>query len=583
MIQRLNKIFRRTFIALNLVVLAVASFSSSAQAYDAKAPTQQGGSVYWLGEFFNNTTLSGNPVLRRATRALAFNWGRGSPSRSIARDNFSARWTRIYNLLAGTYRITTIADDGVRVWVDNRLVIDAWADGPARTNQSDVSLGGQHVVRVEYYERTNLASIRVGISRLAATQPSSTRWRAEFYNNVELAGSPVFVRDDIFVDFNWAGNAPDSRIPADNFSVRWTWRGAVTPGTYTLVARVDDGVRVYVDGNLVINEWREGPPREVSANITLSSFASYRVEYFDRGGNAQIQILLIPHNPAPIPSTATAPPPIVTNFPDWRAEYYNNVSLIGAPVLVRNDTNIYFNFGNGSPDPRVAADNFSARWTGRPQLSQGRYRINVRVDDGVRVYVNGSVVIDSWIDGPPREYNAEIDVGPTPPEVRVEYFERSLGSIIQVQFIPTSNYPDWKAEYFSGTSVDVAPAFIRNDTAINFDWGNGTPDSRIGIDNFAVRWSRRMNLGGGNYRVEATMDDGMRVWVDGRLLVDEWRDLPVRTRTVDIFLNGGDHDFRVDYYEHGDKAVAKFNIFRINPTPNPLPSPTAIPQPTPIP
>ncbi|NJM42087.1 MAG: hypothetical protein HC853_15720 [Anaerolineae bacterium] len=92
------------------------------------APSAQTGS--WLGEYFNNATLSGTPAFRRYSRSILFNWGVGSPSRAINRDSFSIRWTRTLSFASGTYRFRTIADDGVRVFVDNAPVIDAWADGP---------------------------------------------------------------------------------------------------------------------------------------------------------------------------------------------------------------------------------------------------------------------------------------------------------------------------------------------------------------------------------------------------------------------------------------------------------------------
>jgi single-stranded DNA-binding protein len=544
-------------------------------------------SIFWLGEYFNNATLSGSPVFRRNTRSIAFNWGSGSPSRYIARDNFSARWTRTFNLPSGVYRFRAVSDDGVRVWVDNTPVIDAWADGPARVHEADVTLSGLRTVRVEYYERSSVASIRLTIGFVSATSGASSGndWRAEYFNNLTLEGSPSLVRQDAAVNFDWGTGSPNPQVIADGFSARWTRKlNGVIPGYYNIGLRVDDGARVFVDGNLVVNEWRDGAPRNVGANVYLTDGSTMRVEYYDRSGGALIQLSIFPASaPAPAPTAttvATATP--APSYPNWRGEYYNNPDLSGSPVLVRNDTDINFDWGTGSPDGRVQADNFSARWTGRPQLGAGNYRITVRVDDGARVYINGQVVINAWFDGPPRDISADFSVGSTPPEVRVEYYDRGGGAQVRVTFtnaFPTS-FADWKAEYFNNTDLAGSPAVVRNDTSVNFDWGTGSPDSRITLDNFSARWTRRQNFGGGVYRIEATMDDGMRVFVDGNLVLNEWRDASARTRTVDVTIGAGDHDLKVEYYDRGFSAVAKFSINRAPVTVTPTAAPIQTPVPT---
>ena len=85
----------------------------------------------------------------------------------------------------------------------------------------------------------------------------------------------------------------------------------------------------------------------------------------------------------------------------------------------------------------------------------------------------------------------------------------------------------------------------------------------------------------------------MRVWIDGNLVFDEWFDGSTRDRSVQLQVNGGDHDLRVDYYQRTGGAVARFNIVKIDPTPTPtVPAiATAVPgtltplppPPTPIP
>ena len=68
-------------------------------------------------------------------------------------------------------------------------------------------------------------------------------------------------------------------------------------------------------------------------------------------------------------------------------------------TLVRMDTNINFNWGTGSPDPSISADNFTVRWTGsvQPQFNE-TYTFYTTTDDGVRLWVNGQLLIDEWVD-----------------------------------------------------------------------------------------------------------------------------------------------------------------------------------------
>ena len=119
----------------------------------------------WTAEYYNNAALTGIPKLMRTDDAINFNWGWNAPAPEINRDNFSARWTGMFTFQAGRYRFTTFSDDGVRLYVDNRLIIDNWR--PMRgTRSALVSLSeGSHTVRLEYFERTGVAQVRLNWSR----------------------------------------------------------------------------------------------------------------------------------------------------------------------------------------------------------------------------------------------------------------------------------------------------------------------------------------------------------------------------------------------------------------------------------
>jgi hypothetical protein len=122
----------------------------------------------WQSWYWNNMDLSGSPVLQQNVSAVNFNWGYGSPGPQVTPDNFSARYQRTLNIATGTYRVTTTADDGVRVSIDNVLVIDNWQVQPATTRIQDVIImNGNHLITIEYFEQTELAQLSFSMVKIS--------------------------------------------------------------------------------------------------------------------------------------------------------------------------------------------------------------------------------------------------------------------------------------------------------------------------------------------------------------------------------------------------------------------------------
>ncbi|MBI1877147.1 MAG: SH3 domain-containing protein [Chloroflexi bacterium] len=142
-----------------------------------------------------------------------------------------------------------------------------------------------------------------------------------------------------------------------------------------------------------------------------------------------------PVAPAPTATPVSpTPTPIPVVITDWRGEYYNNPNLSGAPALVRNDVVVSFNWGAGAPAAGLAADGFSARWTRSLSFPAGLYRFWLTVDDGARVWVDSSLVIDQWRDSSPATYVAEANLAEGTHILRIEYFERSGGAQIDLSW-----------------------------------------------------------------------------------------------------------------------------------------------------
>jgi hypothetical protein len=259
----------------------------------------------YRAEYFNNKTLSGTPVFVRCEAAptnfnpgtVNYNWGTNRPDPRINPDNFSIRWTGDFDVAAGDYTFFARTDDGMRVYVDDALVINQWRDQAATLYQAARTMaGGERRVKIEYYAAGGSAQAQVWWAPVCPTE----QYRAEYFNNKELAGAPLFTRCEttanIHHDLDWGTSGPDPRITPDNFSVRWTGRfsfkGAAASNSYTFYARTNDGMRVFIDGTRIINAWgNRTTAAPFSAARTLSNGThEVRVEYYENTGAASAQV-----------------------------------------------------------------------------------------------------------------------------------------------------------------------------------------------------------------------------------------------------------------------------------------------------
>lgn len=110
-------------------------------------------------EYFNNTALEGWPALVRCERApFSYEWGGDRPAEEINPDQFSVRWSGRFRFSRAPYTFQTWTDDGVRLWVDDDLLLDAWWDQEPTTYEASIWMTrGEHSVVMEYYENGGAA------------------------------------------------------------------------------------------------------------------------------------------------------------------------------------------------------------------------------------------------------------------------------------------------------------------------------------------------------------------------------------------------------------------------------------------
>jgi hypothetical protein len=181
----------------------------------------------------------------------------------------------IYYTLNGTTPTTnSILYTGPFV-LTNSILVQAIAAQPGSVNSAIASASF-----------INSSALGNGIGLLGAYWSNTTNTA---FTNAAFSVPSTLVRTDAVVNFSWATGSPDPLISTDNFVVRWT--GSVQPQfneNYTFYITSDDGERLWVNNQLLINQWTDHGAAESSGTVTLKAQQLYniRMEYYEHGGNA---------------------------------------------------------------------------------------------------------------------------------------------------------------------------------------------------------------------------------------------------------------------------------------------------------
>ncbi|MFZ1977619.1 MAG: glycoside hydrolase family 3 C-terminal domain-containing protein, partial [Bacteroidota bacterium] len=108
-----------------------------------------------LGEYFNNQNLEGRPAFKRNDDKIDFDWGSKSPKEGFSREHFSVRWTGFLQVQkSGIYDLDFLSDDGVRLYLDDSLIINNWTQHPPTDNSYSANLeaGKKYKLKIEYYQ-----------------------------------------------------------------------------------------------------------------------------------------------------------------------------------------------------------------------------------------------------------------------------------------------------------------------------------------------------------------------------------------------------------------------------------------------
>ncbi len=382
---------------------------------------------YWNFNVVNNSYIFPvtTPTLTRIDPIIDNNWGSGSPA-TIDNDNFASRWEGAIEITeTGDYSFHTESDDGIRLWIDEQLVINNWTlHGPTWNTSSTIALvaGSQYKIKMEFFEHTGGA-----VARLYWKIPSNTNRhaipKAHLYStvtpNVVAVSAPdsCNISNEVFVRYNTtmkAGSTADGAERLENYSI-----SPLTPSGLSITA----ATLVSDEPNVV----------KLTFNDTLNLNTTYALTIKDVKSTSDLVL-------SPNPNTFNFKLDSVGN--GLKANYWNyNVVAnsynfpTSSPDLSLIDSVVNNNWGSSSPKPSITSDNFAVQWQGSILApDSGNYIFSTVSDDGVRLWVDDQLVIDNWTRHSPK-LNNSTNISLAAGErynIRMEYFENTVGAVARL-------------------------------------------------------------------------------------------------------------------------------------------------------
>ncbi|MCX8128930.1 MAG: PA14 domain-containing protein [Clostridia bacterium] len=376
----------------------------------------------------------------------------------------------------------------------------------------------QYVYRVRAKNNSGAGEWSAPVTvRTLPAQGNGTGLKAEYFNGWNL-DTKKLTRIDSAVNFNWGTGSPDTSVKSEFFSARWTgYVLAKYTGTYKFHAFADNGVRLWVNGQKIIDRWTDSFGEEVGT-IDLVAGQKYeiRLEYFDYTGAASVKLmwssdkqskevipqsylyLPVPETPSGISANGTETTITVTWGSVIEAEGYD-IEVDG--TVISNGTGTSYTHTGLQPD------------------SQHTYRVRAKNSSGT------------------GEWSSALA-------------KRTL-------LAPVGNGNGLSAEYFNGWNLDTK-ILTRIDSSIDFNWGTGSPDTSVKNEFFSVRWTGYVEPRyTGTYKFHAFADNGVRLWVNGQKIIDRWTDsFGEEVGTIDLTA-GQKYEIRLEYFDYTGAASMK--------------------------
>ena len=368
------------------------------------------------GEYFNNRDVEGKPVLTRIDKQVDFNWKRESPAPGIVNlDKFSVRWTgKLISPGAGTYEIGVNADNGVRVYLDDKLLVDSWTDqAPDQLKSGYINLvaNQKYDIRIEFYENIGEAMAKLGMAPYNAD--------VEIAEAVELARKSDIVIICAGLDKDLEGEARDRdklELPTDQINL------------IKAISDVNENIIVVLNNAtpILMNEWIDKVPAIIEAWYPGQE-----------GGNAIADILFGDVNPSgklPLTFIKTwESSPIYNTYPGSKevANYTEGI-FVGYRYFDKYNIEPLFPFGHGLSYTDFSYSNLKIDQNSF--INDGTIKIvlsvqntgKIKGDEIVQLYVHD---VESSVDRPIKELKGFKRITLKPEEKQVVSFELNRNSL----------------------------------------------------------------------------------------------------------------------------------------------------------
>ena len=448
------------------------------------------------------------------------------------------------------------------------------------------SAASSYVVTIGASDGALSASTSFTWNTTAASTPANGL-RGEYYLGlVPGASAPLLVRTDAQIDFDWGSGSPAPQVPIDDFSVRWTgFLTAPYSETYTFTVPSDNGVRIWINNQLVLDKWL---PIDISGwhsftiPLTGNQTVPVKVEYAEAGGGANITCYWY-SNTQPWEAVSTSR---LTNAPA-----VNSPPVLTAPVQQSSLRGRAATLQSVGSDPDSNPLTWSA--TGLPGglginsttgLISGTISTTAAASNNVTLSVSDGILTTSgsftWLttapppnvapslsspgtqssmrgsivtltptafdaDGDALTWSASglpagLSINSNTGQISGTVFSTAATSsavsllVTDAGGLSASASFTWnttapplqglRAEYFAGMVPGASPALLtRTDPSINFDWGGGSPSALVPADLFSIRWTGFLTAPLSEvYTFVVPSDNGVRIWLGDSLVLDKW-------------------------------------------------------------
>jgi hypothetical protein len=384
-------------------------------------------------DYYANTTLTGTPTLStlepgiNQSSTFDYQWGTAAPNASTPADNFSTRWFGDIFIPAdpieptvpkkGRYWFYTQSDQGVRLSVNGKRIIDNWTSHTSMMDSGSIELesGKRYSIVLEYYEGTGSANLTLQYQR------------------------PGQLSQTLMTTYSESGLVKTQLTPAINNPVPVRIKSPLNLSSYLAPANVVVDVEAYALGNkstlTSVELFRDG----TSLGVKTAAPFSWPVSSLGFGlytFQAKATAAAIDSNnitqtleqwSAPASINVLASPAGTGSGQGLTADYFNGTNF-NTFEFTRSDYNVQLVDGQNNPLPSdiLNPSGYSVRWTGTviPAYAQA-YKFSVQANHPAKVWVKGTLVLDTSMAGAPTtSANIGLAAGEKVP-IKVEYFKNS--------------------------------------------------------------------------------------------------------------------------------------------------------------